>query len=235
MMVSNRLSIFIIGIRPSAILKLCASGKSLAIGIPLFVSFLHPLEAHVALGAGCLGAVEEAGGPAGIAVINFICPRSWCDTVSESMTPRLYAESITTLVFCLPNFARLMKKGAFGPLKSTMPPITPCAWTSFATGKDPSKHGLYDFGLHEGDPDKKKNVNSTFIKSKPIWTLLSEAGKKSIVLDVPLTYPPEEISGMMVSRVMAPPGKNCTYPKGLYRTLRKKDFIKKIYPTCIKD
>ena len=40
----------------------------------------------------------------------------------------------------LPNFARLMREGAFGPLKSTMPPITPCAWTSFATGKDPSKH-----------------------------------------------------------------------------------------------
>ncbi|MFH1381238.1 MAG: alkaline phosphatase family protein [Candidatus Omnitrophota bacterium] len=127
----------------------------------------------------------------------------------------------------LPNFARLMREGSYGPLKSTMPPITPCAWTSFATGKDPSKHGLYDFKLHEGDPEKTKSVNRTFVKSKALWKILTEAGKESIVIDIPLTYPPEEINGVLISRVMAPPKKNCAYPKHLYYTLRKKGFIAK--------
>lgn len=127
----------------------------------------------------------------------------------------------------LPNFARLMREGSFGPLKSSMPPITPSAWTSFATGKDPSKHGLYDFNLHEGNPEKKKSVNRTFVKAKSLWKILTEAGKKSVVIDVPLTYPPEEISGALISRVMAPPKKNCVYPKSLYYTLRKKGFIQK--------
>jgi len=127
----------------------------------------------------------------------------------------------------LPNFARLMRESSYGPLKSAMPPITPCAWTSFATGKDPSKHGLYDFNLHEGNPEKTKGINRTFVRAKSLWKILTEAGKKSVVIDVPLTYPPEEINGTLISRVMAPPKKNCTYPKNLYYTLRKKGFIEK--------
>lgn len=127
----------------------------------------------------------------------------------------------------LPNFERLMREGSFGPLRSSMPPITPAAWTSFATGKDPSKHGLYDFQLHEGDPEKKKSVNRTFVRAKSLWKILTEAGRRSIVIDVPLTYPPEEISGILISRVMAPEGKNCAYPKSLYRKLRKDGFIEK--------
>ena len=45
----------------------------------------------------------------------------------------------------LPNFARLLEEGAHGPLRSTVPPMTAPAWTSFATGTNPGKHGLYDW------------------------------------------------------------------------------------------
>ena len=127
----------------------------------------------------------------------------------------------------LPNFARIMKEGSYGKLKSSIPPITPCAWTSFATGKHPSKHGLYDFNHMDGNPEKKKSVNRTFVRSKSLWRILSEAGKRSIVIDVPLTYPPEDINGILISRVMAPPGENCAYPKSVFHTLRKKGFIER--------
>ena len=135
----------------------------------------------------------------------------------------------------LPNFGRLMREGSFGALKSSMPPITPCAWTSFATGKDPSKHGLYDFDLHEGNPEKTKRVNRTFVRAKSLWKILSEAGKRSIVIDVPLTYPPEVINGILISRVDAPQKKNCTYPKSLYYTLRRRGFIAKIDRSITKE
>lgn len=127
----------------------------------------------------------------------------------------------------LPNFARLMRKGSYGILKSAVPPITPCAWASFATGKHPSKHGLYDFNHMEGDPLNTKSVNRTFVRSKSIWKILTEAGKRAVVLDVPLTYPPEEINGILVSRFMVPAGKNCAYPKSFFRTLKEKGFIEK--------
>lgn len=45
----------------------------------------------------------------------------------------------------LPTFARLMKEGASGQLRSTTPPVTGPAWSSFATGKNPGKHGFFDF------------------------------------------------------------------------------------------
>ncbi|HJS28492.1 MAG TPA: alkaline phosphatase family protein, partial [Anaerolineales bacterium] len=51
----------------------------------------------------------------------------------------------------LPNLARLMHAGSWGPLRSTIPPVTPAAWTSFFTGKNPGKHGIYDFQILNPD------------------------------------------------------------------------------------
>ena len=155
----------------------------------------------------------------------------------ERSTPRVFVIGLDGATFeriepmvregKLPTFARLMKEVSYGPLKSTMPPITPCAWPSLATGKDPSKHGLFDFQHYEGDPQSAKRVNSSFLKAKSLWKILTEAGKRSIVIDVPITYPPYEINGIMVSRVMAPLDKNPTYPKSFFYTLRRKGFITK--------
>ena len=51
----------------------------------------------------------------------------------------------------LPNLSQLLAGGARSPLESTIPPITPCAWSSFITGKNPGKHGLFDFIEPEHD------------------------------------------------------------------------------------
>jgi predicted AlkP superfamily phosphohydrolase/phosphomutase len=45
----------------------------------------------------------------------------------------------------MPNLAKLMKAGVSGGLESVLPPITPPAWTSFMTGKNPGKHGIFHF------------------------------------------------------------------------------------------
>ena len=45
----------------------------------------------------------------------------------------------------LPTLDRLMRQGTWGPLESTVPPMTSPAWPSFATGKYPAKHGVFDF------------------------------------------------------------------------------------------
>ena len=45
----------------------------------------------------------------------------------------------------LPNFSRLKEMGTFSPLQSTCPPISPVAWSSFSTGTNPARHGIYDF------------------------------------------------------------------------------------------
>lgn len=123
----------------------------------------------------------------------------------------------------LPNLARFIQKGAYSRLTTTIPPISPSAWTSFSTGKLPSKHGIFDFIYPDSNPFKKTiGFNSKSIKCKTIWELLSETGKTSIIIDVPLQYPPRPISGIMISRFLSESIPKAFYPSSLYRDLKRK-------------
>ena len=99
----------------------------------------------------------------------------------------------------LPNLSRLIREGASGGLKSTSPPISSAAWASFATGKNPGKHGIVDFVHPEEGGYQISVVNSGKRASKAIWNLISEAGGQVGVVGVPVTYPPEEVNGFMIS------------------------------------
>jgi len=124
----------------------------------------------------------------------------------------------------LPTIAKLMECGVYGDLQSTIPPITPPAWASFMTGMNPGKHGIYDFVIvkrkKSGDYEYSL-VNSKNIKGKCIWDFLTAKKKKSIVLNVPLTYPPWEINGIMISGYLSPPTKNYAYPNDVVGELEK--------------
>jgi len=124
----------------------------------------------------------------------------------------------------LPTIAKLMERGVYGDLQSTIPPITPPAWASFMTGMNPGKHGIYDFVIvkrkKSGDYEYSL-VNSKNIKGKCIWDFLTAKKKKSIVLNVPLTYPPWEINGIMISGYLSPPTKNYAYPNDVVEELEK--------------
>jgi predicted AlkP superfamily phosphohydrolase/phosphomutase len=99
----------------------------------------------------------------------------------------------------LPNLRRLLDQGSHGILRSTYPPITPSAWTSFATGKNPGSHGLFDFQQVEPDTYTFVPVRANQHGQRTLWRILSDAGRRSVVLDVPFTYPPEAIQGCMIT------------------------------------
>jgi predicted AlkP superfamily phosphohydrolase/phosphomutase len=114
----------------------------------------------------------------------------------------------------LPNFQRVRAGGAHGILRSTVPPMTPPAWMSISTGLSPSKHGVYDFWDYERTESGPQPHVVTHRKGgKAIWNILSDWGKRVIVANVPLTYPPEPVNGIMVSGYMAPDmNASVTYP-----------------------
>ncbi len=98
----------------------------------------------------------------------------------------------------LPNLEKIRQEGVWGTLKSVIPPITAPAWTTFYTGKNPGKHGIFDF-LSKGQGSYEEiPVNATFCKSKTLWSLLGEGGKKTAVLNMPMTYPPQAVNGVMI-------------------------------------
>jgi len=105
----------------------------------------------------------------------------------------------------LPNFQRLQNGGVQGVLKSTVPPMTPPGWMSISTGLSPAKHGVYDFWDFEQTEQGPRTHTVTHRKGgKAIWNILSEWGKQVVVANVPITYPPEPVNGILLSGYTAP-------------------------------
>lgn len=104
----------------------------------------------------------------------------------------------------LPNLARLRRQAAWGVLRSTVPPVTFPAWTTFATGVNPGKHGIFDFTRREPGSYAVRFVNATYRKVPTVWRRLSDAGRRVCVLGIPGTYPPEALNGCMISGFDSP-------------------------------
>lgn len=99
----------------------------------------------------------------------------------------------------LPNFAALIDGGASGPLSSTKPANTALAWPSIATGTRPDKHGIYAF--YKLGTNYRHRVNTGADRERPaLWEMVSP----STVVNVPMTYPANEIDGKMVTGMMTP-------------------------------
>ena len=107
----------------------------------------------------------------------------------------------------LPNLKKLKEEGVSGTLQSSFPPITGPAWTSFMTGKNPGKHGIYEFLVRKQNSYKEMPVNADYMHGQTLWELLSAQGYKVGVLNVPLTYPPQKVNGVLISGFMTPGGK----------------------------
>jgi predicted AlkP superfamily phosphohydrolase/phosphomutase len=99
----------------------------------------------------------------------------------------------------MPHLARLRQRGLFGPLASTMPPATFPSWTTFATGVNPGRHGIFDFTRRIFGTYDVTFINSTFRAIPSIWRRLSDARRRVCVLGLPGTYPPEHLNGCMIS------------------------------------
>ncbi len=125
----------------------------------------------------------------------------------------------------LPNINKLMSEGAWGNLKSTYPPQSATAWTTFLTGTNPGKHGVYHFLKRVPDSYDYEFYNSKDSSAIPIWKILSKYNKKVGIMQVPLTFPPVEVDGFMVSGLTTPgEDSEYTYPADLKKTLKKIGF-----------
>jgi predicted AlkP superfamily phosphohydrolase/phosphomutase len=122
----------------------------------------------------------------------------------------------------LPTFRRLMENGTWGTLRTIIPPMTPTAWSSFLTGMNPGKHGLFDFTIRKEDEYDTYLVNAGYRDGPSLWRLLSQAGRRVTVFNVPITYPPEQVNGPMVSGLLTPAGAtDATWPPELQRELEQ--------------
>ena len=90
----------------------------------------------------------------------------------------------------LPNIKKLMGRGTYGELTSSMPPITVPAWSCMTASKDPGTLGIYGFrNRADRSYDKLMIATSLAVKEPRLWDILGAHGKVSIVVGVPGTYP----------------------------------------------
>jgi predicted AlkP superfamily phosphohydrolase/phosphomutase len=123
----------------------------------------------------------------------------------------------------LPTLREMMEEGAWGDLESTIHPLSPQAWASFMTGKNPGKHGIFEFVQHKPNSYDLHYVNGGFVQGRKLWEVLSHAGKRVCVVNVPLTYPPNAVNGCLVAGLDAPgPRSDFCYPPELLDELTQK-------------
>jgi predicted AlkP superfamily phosphohydrolase/phosphomutase len=112
----------------------------------------------------------------------------------------------------LPALRELLDRGRRGISRSCMPSHSWAAWPTFLTGRDPGGHGVFDILEYRPGASRRLPVSSRSILA-PTWPeRLSEAGKTSIVANVPLTYPPPEIRGVVIAGGVVPPGTTYSHP-----------------------
>lgn len=120
----------------------------------------------------------------------------------------------------MPFLRQMTERAATSNLESTIPPMTGCAWTSFQTGLTPGNHGIFHFVKFDRASKELRFVNSSSLKSKTIWEIASEFDKKVISINVPMTYPPLRVNGMMISGIPIPSqNAGIAYPNGLYQEI----------------
>jgi predicted AlkP superfamily phosphohydrolase/phosphomutase len=144
------------------------------------------------------------------------------DGMDPGMTLRLMREGR------LPNFSKLAERGVFRPLDTSNPSISPVAWSTFATGVDASRHGIYDFltrdpctygpMLSSTDIQSAKkvlNIGRYLVplekprmkllqKSQAFWKLLGDKHIWSVIQRVPITFPPAPFRGLLLSGMCVP-------------------------------
>jgi predicted AlkP superfamily phosphohydrolase/phosphomutase len=144
------------------------------------------------------------------------------DGLDHGLTTRMLAEGL------LPHLAALRDQGCFKALGSTLPPISPVAWSSFQTGVNPGKHNIFDFLIPDPrtyqpklssveirPPRRSIRLGKYHVplgkadvrllrKSQPFWKILSDYGIFNCIIRVPITFPPEKLRGVQLSAMCVP-------------------------------
>ncbi len=121
----------------------------------------------------------------------------------------------------MPFFRRLVRNGAFHPIEASTPEISSVSWTNFATGVNPGTHGIYGFTDFEPGSYKFCFPDSTSIKAPTLWQTLSGRNKRSVIINLPATYPVQPFNGAMISGFVSPNIDMSVHPRSLLPFLKQ--------------
>lgn len=104
----------------------------------------------------------------------------------------------------MPNMAHLQAKSAWGNMVSCVPPVTSAAWTTMITGNGPHRHGVFDHRCYDAESRRMRVNHSARVRVPTMFHKLTETDRTSVSINVPVTYPPLKVKGLVVSGLDAP-------------------------------
>jgi len=121
----------------------------------------------------------------------------------------------------MPRLKSIVDAGARGTCYSTIPPMTPAAWTTFLTGKQPGTHGILDFEAYDiATGLLRLNSAQRLQHVRNIWQILSEKNFRVGSVNVPMTYPPVPVNGFVITGFETPgPESEFAYPPSLRKDI----------------
>jgi predicted AlkP superfamily phosphohydrolase/phosphomutase len=116
----------------------------------------------------------------------------------------------------LPVLARLTSEGASAPLRSTILPNSFPGWSSCTTGTSEGMHGVFSPFIKNRSDYTVRAMSGLDIMTRSVWDILGEREGRSLVINVPTTYPPTPLTGVMVTGMLTPGlDSQFTYPASL--------------------
>jgi predicted AlkP superfamily phosphohydrolase/phosphomutase len=132
----------------------------------------------------------------------------------------------------LPNWARVMAEGCWGPMRSTYPGLTAPAWMSFKTGKHPGKTGIYDFFYRNPKTMRHHVVSAKDCQEPDLIDILNSQGKRVGMLFEPTSFPARPLDGFMISGFLSSQyvEGGYTYPEDLFEThhITEREKLRKV-------
>jgi predicted AlkP superfamily phosphohydrolase/phosphomutase len=121
----------------------------------------------------------------------------------------------------MPNTGRIFKEGTLRKMESSIPDISCVAWSTIITGKNPGEHDIYGFMNLTPGTYRFSFPRFSDLKARPFWEEMGEMGKRSVIINIPSTYPARPLHGVLISGFVAIDLDRATYPRELVPKLRE--------------
>jgi predicted AlkP superfamily phosphohydrolase/phosphomutase len=138
------------------------------------------------------------------------------DGVPHSLLSKFFKDGV------MPCLSRIAERGAFVKTRTSLPPVSSVAWTSFMTGANPGEHGI--FGFTDLKPGSLKLHLPSFddIKAPVIWNLIPE--RYTVIVNLPFTYPARPLNGILIAGFVAPIFERAVFPVALLPRLKSENY-----------